>query len=112
MKIIITFASCFLINFLVFKGAVFAEEIATRKGVDPAQNAKVTSALARNRVLRASDGGTGNSELTIEKKNDNGFRRKNCSTSIGNINTGDMRAGGRTPKENIVIIKGVVVNEC
>jgi hypothetical protein len=84
-----------------------ADEVATRNGLEPADQSKVTRVLARER-LRATPpggGGTGAAAGAAGKS-------KDCTTNIGTVNTAESRPGVRGPRENITVIKAPVVNKC
>lgn len=90
-----------------------ADEVATRNGLEPADQSKVTRVLARER-LRANtskggadvpSGATGSAGRAAGKSQD-------CTTNIGTVNTKESRPGVRGPRENITVIKAPVVNKC
>lgn len=89
-----------------------ADEVFSRKGLDPSQQSKVTGVLARERIQRVAgqDGPTGQAGTNAARTPTVG--RKECRTDIGNVNTGSLRPGQRAPKENIVVIKAPVINNC
>ena len=87
---------------------VHADEVATRSGLEPADQSKVTRVLARER-LRA------NSSTSAAGKGSAGAKpgqSKDCTTNIGTVDTKESRPGVRGPRENITVIKAPVVNKC
>lgn len=91
-----------------------ANEIGSRTGLDPSQQSKVTSALARNRLLSKSTGADANpgSSSSSSSASSGASVGKGCTTDIGNVDLGNQRPGVRAPKDNIVVIKGPIVNGC
>ncbi len=89
-----------------------ADEVFSRSGLDPSQQSKVTGVLARERIQRVSsqDGTTGQTGNGAARAPTAG--RKECRTDIGNVNAGSLRPGQRAPKENIIVIKAPVINNC
>ena len=85
-----------------------ADEVFSRQGLDPSQQSKVTRVLARERIQRVSGGETPAAASSATP----GVGRKECKTDIGNVDNSNARPGQRPPKDNIVVIKAPVVNNC
>lgn len=88
---------------------VKADEVFSRPGLDPSQQSKVTGVLARERIQRNPSpaalpaGAPNRAPAAVQKE---------CRTDIGNFNAANMRPGQKTPKDNIVVIKAPVINNC
>ena len=92
-----------------------ADEVATRNGLEPADQSKVTRVLARERLRATASSGGANVASGGAASGDaakGAGKSQDCTTNIGTVNTKDSRPGVRGPRENITVIKAPVVNKC
>ena len=87
-----------------------ADEVATRNGLEPADQSKVTRVLARERLRATASSGGANVASGGAAKG--AGKSQDCTTNIGTVNTKESRPGVRGPRENITVIKAPVVNKC
>ncbi|WP_321941966.1 hypothetical protein [Paraburkholderia tropica] len=105
LRIALIFMLFLFAESVIMVRAAYANDIVSRKGLAPDQEAKVAKSLARNRLIGQEAAGQAAAHGATAQE-------KDCTTSIGNIDLSGQRPGVRVPKDNIVVIKAPVVNKC
>ena len=97
-------------------GLTMADEVSSRNGLEPLEQAKVNRVLARERLRAAQSTSAaaqaGNTQPASGRLSSGLGSSQDCTTNIGTVSAENSRPGVRGPSENIIVIKAPVVNKC
>ncbi|MEZ5823355.1 MAG: hypothetical protein R3C97_00975 [Geminicoccaceae bacterium] len=92
-------AALLVATIMAMPDAGLSKEYNQRKHVAPAQGAKIQRAIAKSWVLQAEQGGRGA-----------GGEGDLVNTGCGGLNIGNVLPGAKTPDDQLIVIKGDVIN--